>query len=801
MPRLGSPKQIPLQLKALMDCSSAVESVAAPYHRLVKNATAVNDRGASRLPGWSRYGLLNSDLHDQLVPLVQGYESFSYTSPSSYEVSGYTYQDYHAPYQVYDYYSGWQTYGGSGDFVYTYDITPGYSYEMCGNDIQTRPYCTYDYPTSGAREAITLLEEFTSGEGARHLVAATESRIYALNDASHNWRILADGKAGGGTCGCGTRRFHTAKMGNYLIFTNNYDDVLAWSFDAPVTGCDLQGAQEIADLIELQIRKASVVAEYKGFLFLMNIEVEGQRFVAKAVWSDFGDPLSFVPSNESLASDSDIGDPGEAIIEAKVLGDYLFVYKERSIWRISLVDQDQGLFTMQQVYHGEHVPRYRNTLISTGDAHFFFGPDDIYQFDLYGQAPRVVEWMHNSTRMVFDENLVFSSENLGCGIEKSKCDLAVAGWDPVEQNLWFSWVAKKNSDGTSVSETTKTGFLPQHSVDCTNRSLVFNMRHQSSSYVDHGFSAFGTYRPETRLSLREFLIEMAVCSETEMPEDVKEGQANYFANVELAPSGNYPGGFGFIEVTLIDGNVYNLTAGPNELAFANNSEIIEPGVFTSIGTQLLVSGIPGLPITFSLLGRTNNPKVNSIINDDEDPNQPIAEDSLCAALGGTTFDDICYDCGADTKFLMASSADLSIKQFNWDVSYREFYDFTSNLYSQLGYDTVLESPAMNFGTDSEKTMSTACVEFKPPVQTPTPNLYLRMGNSSQPDCALWWTLQPQPLKCQTDAIQGGTIRPDGKAYFVRLVKGRYLFYRISVTGTTGPTDFSKVELTVRRSEG
>lgn len=786
-----------------MDNQSATESVAAPFHRLVKNMTAVDERGSSRLPGWTRYGTFNSDLHDQLVPLVQGRDSFSYTAPATYEISGYTYEDYHAPYEVYDYYQGPLFYGGSGNFVYQYDITPGYSYELCGDELKARPYCTYDYTVSGAREAITLLEEFTSGEGVRHLVAATESRIYALSDASHNWRILADGKSAGGHCPCGSRRFHSARMGNYMLFTNNYDDVLAWPFDSPSMGCDLQAAQEIDDLITLQIRKASVVVEYKGFMFLMNLEVEGSRFVAKSVWSDFGDPLSWIPSNQSLASDSDIGDPGEAIVDAKVLGDYLFVYKERSIWRVTLVDPAEGLFSFQQVYRGEHVPRYRNTIVSTGDAHFFFGPDDIYKFDLYGQSPQVVEWMHLATRMIFDHNLVFASENLGCGIEKDKCDLAVGGWDPVNQNLWFSWVAKKNSDGTSVAETTKTGFSPQHNVDCTNRSLVFNMRHMASSYVDHGFSAFGSYRPENRLSLREWLILEGVCSEEEMSEDTKEGDSTYLYTQELAPSGNYPtDGFGFIQVdNLIEGNTYILTAGANELAFAHNSEIISPGAFVAINTTLLVAGIQGQPITFSLLGRNANARVASIINDDEDPNQPIAEDSLCAQLGETTFDDLCYDCGADTRFLMASSADLCIKQFDWDVTSREFYDFGTGIYSSLGYESVLESPAIGLQTDSEKTMSRLMVEFTPPVQVPTPNLYCKMGNSSQPECAVWWTLEPQPLKCQTEApVTGGTIMPDGKATFNRLVRGRYLFYRIYVTGTTGPTDFSKVELTVRKSE-
>lgn len=812
MPRLGSSTEIILKAKALMDNHSATESVAAPFHRLVRNMTANDDTGSSRLPGWTRFGEFNSDLHDQLVPLALGYDSFSYRSPSTYEISGYTYQDYHAGYTVYDLYQGDLFYGGSGVFTYTYDIHPGYDYEICGDELSYRPYCPYSFLASGAREAITLLEEFPSGEGTRRLVAATESRIYALSDLTHNWHIIADGKSGGGNCGCGSRRFHTARVGNYLIFTNNYDDVLAWPFDGPLSGCDLQGAKAISDLVTLQIRKAGVAVEYKGFLFLMNLEIEGLRYVSKAVWSDFGDPLSFVPSNDSLASDSDIGDPGEAVIEAKVLGDYLYVFKERSIWRVTLVDPSAGLFSMQQVYHGEHVPRYRNTIVSTGDAIYFFGPDDIYEFNLYGQEPKVVEWMHRATRMVFDDNLVFSSEHLGCGIEKSKCDLAVGGWDAVNQNLWFSWVSKKNGDGTSVAETTKTGFLPQHSVDCPNRSLVFNMRHQASSYVDHGFSSFGSYRPETRPTLRDWLRQLGACGEESFPPDTKEGELFYDGLPELAPSGNYPSpgvfGVGCVRVSgLTVGQTYVLVGGANEVGIYNfegdDSVItvgVTPGLVLATSSVFLACGHQGTAVTFSLKESRDGMPIDSIINDDEDPDQPNSETSLCKAVENLTFDDLCYDCGADTRFLMASAADLSIKQYSLDDYSREFYDFSTGLYSQLGYDSVLESPAISMGTDSEKTMSRVAVEFSPPTQTPVPNLYLRMGNSSQPECALWWTLNPQPLKCQTDATQGGDIRPYDKAYFNRLVRGRYLFYRVYVTGTTGPTDFSKVELTIRKSE-
>ena len=47
-------------------------------------------------------------------------------------------------------------------------------------------------PTNTTREPITLLYEFESGSGSRKLIAATKSRIYALNQRSRNWVLIGE---------------------------------------------------------------------------------------------------------------------------------------------------------------------------------------------------------------------------------------------------------------------------------------------------------------------------------------------------------------------------------------------------------------------------------------------------------------------------------------------------------------------------------------------------------------------------------------------------------------------------------
>lgn len=691
MPNLGGFRPVSIPVTGLMNNRSMADELKPNQFRLLKNVSSVSSGTICRMPGWRAYMEHddsgnpvvgdNSDLHDQMVELVV--EDTEYTD-------GYT----------------------------TYCDAPTFS----------RPYCATSFQTNKGREAVTLLHEFVSGSGVRKLIAGTQSRVYALSDKSNSWRIIADGLGGTPSCGCSNRRFHIAQMGSTVVLSNNHDQVLYWKFDQTETGCDYQSAIPIPELQELEIDKSSVVVEYKGFIFLINVEASGTRYVSKAVWSDIGAPLSWVPASGSLAGDSDIGDPSEAVIEAKVLGDYLWIFKERSIWRCTLVDPDEGLFNFQQVYKGENTPRYRNSIVSTGNAIFFMGHDDIYYIDLFSQEPRSVEWMTDATGMIFDQTCVFSSENLVGGIDQSACDMSVAGYDSVRQQLWFSWVTSVNSDGSSNAETTQGSFSPRHTASCPNRSIMFNMRDRTMSYVDHGFTAFINYRPDERPSLRDFLVEYAGLSEDCMDPHRKEGDTYFFPPLEPAAAVSY------------------------------------------------------------------------ILNETEDPSLPIDPDSLCARLGNLGIEDLCGNCPSSTSFLMASAADYCIKEYTEDVYHREHYTVSSGLYSFIGYTTVIETGAVNFGTDSEKYLSRVMVEARAPVQSGTQLLGMRLGQSSQPECEVWKTLTSQPLECQTLATDETTFRPYDKLYFNYYMRGRYLFVRFTVSGTTGDTRFSKMDVYIRRAE-
>lgn len=115
--------------------------------RLVLNVAAVEVNKPCRMGGWRRLfasdSFWNEDLHDDLLCFSQFYDAFTQTD--------YTFYD------------------GFYDTIY------------CGTDLNTR---------DGCREPKTLLVEFET-DSSRKLIAASESRIYELNEGIGNWRIIA----------------------------------------------------------------------------------------------------------------------------------------------------------------------------------------------------------------------------------------------------------------------------------------------------------------------------------------------------------------------------------------------------------------------------------------------------------------------------------------------------------------------------------------------------------------------------------------------------------------------------------
>lgn len=785
-------KEIPLApLLGHFDAQNPADEIGFPNFSLVKNFAVRGTRKRVRRGGWEklfteRVPYNNADLHDQLVGDLLYHEPDPTVFTSGGGVVGYNYPYYTQPYSVGGYtYIGQSPnancgyYPDSGfdgqlhfDTCFVTRAFVGYPYTFYsgfyGPCDEGEPHyyagsyfyvdCPYEFPESiypalfygpstpvyspfssysggcydynyyapGCREAITHLNEVVTESGGRKLIAATMSRIYALNENTGNWKILADNLGNSAyqasQCGCNDVRFTSAVQGSYITFTNGFNEPLQWKMGDEAQGCDLWAAQPIPDLEAVGLSQAGGVVSWKGFTIFFDVTMDGVRKGGTVVWSDFEDPTSYIPSDTSSAGQSTVA-VGERFLAASPLGDFLYLFSDRAIWRVTLVEGI--IFSFNRIYAGTAALRYRYSLVNNGDAILYGGSDQLYIFNQYDVRPLDVEvpWINKVSNVIYrglnEDDAAFGP------INADRCDQFVGGWNEQFNEVWLSW--------------------PTDSNTCPNMTLVLNTQFHAADLVDHGFTAFRAYRQDNRPTIAQFLQEYGVCSFDElMASYVKEG----------APC-----------------------------ADTGTTAIAEP---------------------------------DYIWNETENPNLPQGPNGLCTALGLKTEDEFCRDCGAPTRFVMADAWDFCLKQYADETYYRERYvgevvdgyiayacGFTA-FYVADGYDSVLQSGANDFGSDNEKFIKRLSADFDAAPQTVPNLLYGYVGYSAQAGCPIWIALEPVEMKClscfsETQQAQDNT-RADDHPNFPCWQRGRYLHWRLKITGTGGGSTFSSVKQVVRQAE-
>jgi len=553
----SSYKLVPVApLTGLFDQRSLPDQTGAGSFRLVKNFSTRSIGKRCRRGGWTKLfsdvESNNFDLHDQLIGEQIYYEGYSAFLSGGGSLDHYSYQYYHPseyisgssvvtsdslnhlgnPYTggynlsfkpnacwAYFYYSGppfayYRTmcHMGTdgyvvqgypyGEYQGIYSPTFGYDYDYCG---------TVQLIRGGCREAITYLAEFRSPRNFRKLIAGTKSRLYSLNERTGNWRILADGL--GGTIdptldclGCSQRRFMSAQMDNILIISNGFDPVLYWYFDdsaQPGNGsnCDLWSARPIPDLEDLDVSKVGCVAEHKGFMFLGDVEQDGAYYPHRVIWSDYKNPISYIPTSDSLAGFQDIGS-GERILRMEPLGDYLYVFTDQAIHRGSLVSTGET-WNFEQVYRGQDALKFKFSLVNTGTEIFYLCEDKIMLMTLSDANPLEVPWMRATSPVIFSGINEFET---AYGIlNNNQCDLVTGGYNSILKELWWSWPTGDNL--------------------CPDVSLVFNLTRgqEAADLVDHGFTAFCVYESDRLPTVADWIVELGICDRDELPPSIKEG--------------------------------------------------------------------------------------------------------------------------------------------------------------------------------------------------------------------------------------------------------------------------------------
>jgi len=167
------------------------------------------------------------------------------------------------------------------------------------------------------------------------------------------------------TCGSSCSNWSVTTYNDKVIATNNVDKVLYWDgsgdfaiLDDPTNGIDLGGGSYLT--------AAKVVQEFEGYLFLANVTVDGTQYPQSVYWCSHLDEENW-----------DGGDSGSLVTPdpyfITAMGrwqDFMFIFKERSIYRLWL----GGEFTFTTAAHstllGTQAP---NSVVNgeRGELYFF----------------------------------------------------------------------------------------------------------------------------------------------------------------------------------------------------------------------------------------------------------------------------------------------------------------------------------------------------------------------------------------------------------------------------------------------
>lgn len=431
-------------------------------------------------------------------------ELFYGPCPIFYPYVGYPYRFIYAPNQAAD---PALTTGYPGYYLESYvytscqseypgDLQPGYPYGPSFPVYEPQfsydyTYCgTYLYNRPGCREAVTMLNEVVTTNG-RKLIAATMSRVYELNQSSGNWRVLADGLGNPGytveQCGCNTVRGVSATLGSYLIFTNNFDPPSIYLLGDEPADCTMQSLLPITDLDALGISRAGGVVTWKGFVIFFDITEGGERMGGTVLWSDLEDPNSYIESDTSFAGRATVA-VGETILAAAPLGNWLILYTDKSIIRVSLVG-GEDVFNFEEIYRGGNALKYKYSLINGGDLHVYLGESDVYVFTQFDTRPINVDWVTKASGMIFEG--ITEDDASYLSINKDACDLVTGGWNEEKREAWLSWPTGDNI--------------------CPNVTLRFNFKFSAADFIDHGWTAFITFHRDLRPTVGEWIEDMGIC--------------------------------------------------------------------------------------------------------------------------------------------------------------------------------------------------------------------------------------------------------------------------------------------------
>lgn len=656
------------------------------------------------------------------------------------------------------------------------------------------------------RQHLTFGFEAKTPIGFTKLFAATQNTLFSKNNATQHWSVIWDGFGGEANLnGCSEVIMQAANVNSTVLFSNDFDEPVYHIIDQPANG-DGTYVQAIPDFQTLKITRVGFLYAWNNLVIAANVVMDGVRQTNLILWSDYKKPISFVPNKDSSLAGRKFLAYGEIVLNAAELADALLLYTNRGVWEIRVSDAADAegnpvvlSFTKRYTPDkaGSRCLKFKRTLVTTGDDHYYAGQDGIYKYNFYQARPEIEEWSRRAASYLF----------INSTISKSKCSTHCAGYDTTKKAYWFSYA--------------------RQGEQCNSETLVMNTETHFSSVVKEGFSFFLNHNPRNLLSLRQWILANCLCSPGPLPTldrcivDTPPTCDTY----ELGPIvevGDYDGE-SLIDITGLDPEKHYLwTPGVNENVFYNDVpsnpdhvEYTDTTLFKPLNGNVTISGnCSNCPYTGVLREVTLAPgfaynytngftlTIHGITS--EDWQRDAAEGSLRTALAGVTVQDLCgavftNECSAGTLFIMAATADRCIKQLS-DVLFREWcIGFEKcGTYENRGYLSIARSGPISLSSpSSDKTWTRFNVEAEPDVAVIPGRISLRIGVAATAldpnlvSCPIYWealmdpaTGQPFKLQCLSDKTEAqheadGT-RPDKRYEWPMFHAGKFHYFEITI---------------------
>ncbi len=156
----------------------------------------------------------------------------------------------------------------------------------------------------------------------------------------------------------------------WWVMTNGVDELWYWTGSGTISQLVTDFPSGVTSLT------CKELVEFKDHLLLLDVTEDGDRYPQRVRWSDTADPCDFLNGN---ASYQDLSGADWVQTAVKFKGDYLVIFKERSIW-VGYATGDSDIFQFDQRVTGAGCAAPK-TVESLGDELVFLGWDDVYVFN------------------------------------------------------------------------------------------------------------------------------------------------------------------------------------------------------------------------------------------------------------------------------------------------------------------------------------------------------------------------------------------------------------------------------------